>query len=157
MGVRSLTRAFSHGFWSGDGGLAVWGPWLRWRVGVIVVVVGCCGGLFLTTLVVFFFSLITMQTNTAGWTPLQEACYWGQWKIVNVLLNAGANVNHITKKKQNALHVASQGRYGNEGKIVKTLIQAGCKVDQLDEKGRRPLFDARIPLSESLSQSETPF
>ena len=59
-----------------------------------------------------------------------------------MLLNAGANVNHITKKKQNALHVASQGRYGNEGKIVKTLIQAGCKVDQLDEKGWSPLFDA---------------
>lgn len=57
-------------------------------------------------------------------------------------MKAGANPNHLTKKDQNGLHIASQGRYGNEGKIVKKLIMAGAHVDTIDIDERTPLFDA---------------
>ena len=80
--------------------------------------------------------------SAANWTPLQEAAYWGQLKVVKILLNQGSNPNHITTKGQNTLHIAAQGRYGNEGKITKTLIQVGADVNQIDKKGWSPLFDA---------------
>ena len=85
----------------------------------------------------FFHSL-----SLSHYSPLFEASYWGQWKAVDILLKAGANPNHLTKKDQNGLHIASQGRYGNEGKIVKKLIMAGAHVDTIDIDERTPLFDA---------------
>ena len=40
------------------------------------------------------------------------------------------------------MHVASQGRYGNEGKIVKMLVEEGAQIDLPDVTERTPLFDA---------------
>jgi len=85
---------------------------------------------------------VDIENTQAGWTPMFESAYWGQTEAVNLLLKAGANPNHMSKTGQNSLHIACQGRYGNEGTIVKTLITAGAHVDTTDVQDRTPLFDA---------------
>jgi hypothetical protein len=59
-------------------------------------------------------------------TPLQQACFKGNTKLVNRLLKRGANVNAQNGKFCSALHVAAY--YGHVDTIT-TLLEAGANID----------------------------
>ncbi|CRL03930.1 CLUMA_CG017051, isoform A [Clunio marinus] len=74
-----------------------------------------------------------------GFTALQWACYYGQQKILERLVDLGANVNFLAKNYISALHLAAA--YGHH-EIVKYLIAKGAIVNQLDICGNTPLHFA---------------
>ena len=41
---------------------------------------------------------LEVELSFSGWTPLEEAAYWGQSEAASALLKAGADPNHMTKK-----------------------------------------------------------
>jgi ankyrin repeat protein len=64
-------------------------------------------------------------------TPLLSACREGEIETVDYLLNAGANVNYVTKTgKYNALYITALNE--EEIDIFKLLIDAGCDWNQKD-------------------------
>lgn len=74
-----------------------------------------------------------------GWTPLLWASYYGQTRMVQVLLDKGANPNAVTQKKwgkfvpgYTSLLLASY--YGNED-IVKLLLAHKADPSVKDPKG----------------------
>ena len=87
-------------------------------------------------------SLLSIGTdpncNTAG-NPLIGAAVKGHRKVVEILLNAGANTEHVWKYGGTALHWASE--YGQKD-VVQLLLNAGAKVDLADEFGNTPLLRA---------------
>ena len=85
-----------------------------------------------------------LATTSSGWTALHEATYWGKTDLIQVLLDAGAEPNALTSSGQNALHTASQGRYGNEGKAIKMMIEAGTKIDMTDVEDNTPMHSAAM-------------
>jgi hypothetical protein len=64
--------------------------------------------------------------NTAGETALMLASESGNFKLVNLLLKSGANVNAVNKVGDSPLSYANRAR-ANKGDIVKTLENAGAK------------------------------
>jgi hypothetical protein len=59
-------------------------------------------------------------------TPLQQACFKGNTKLVNRLIKRGANVNAQSGKFCSALHVAAY--YGHVDTVT-ALLEAGANVD----------------------------
>ncbi|MCJ1423797.1 hypothetical protein MMC29_001682 [Sticta canariensis] len=80
-----------------------------------------------------FTSKITRLVNAEGGThgnALNAASYWGHEKVVQLLLDNGAEVNAQGGRFGNALHAASSRGYE---KIVKLLLDNGAEVNA---KGR---------------------
>ena len=87
--------------------------------------------------------------NSDGFTPLHVAAMHGQADLVTVLLDAGANVNLVTKTKNvTALHLACQ----NERTVVtKVLLQsANCDIDIQDSSGNTALHYASLASNSKL-------
>jgi hypothetical protein len=59
-------------------------------------------------------------------TPLQQACFKGNMKLVNRLIKRGANVNAQSGKFCSALHVAAY--YGHVDTVT-ALLEAGANID----------------------------
>jgi hypothetical protein len=59
-------------------------------------------------------------------TPLQQACFKGNTKLVNRLIKRGANVNAQSGKFCSALHVAAY--YGHVDTVT-ALLEAGANID----------------------------
>ncbi|XP_077173097.1 ankyrin repeat and SAM domain-containing protein 3 isoform X2 [Paroedura picta] len=76
-------------------------------------------------------SLDLNQRNWGGWTALMYASYIGHDAIVQMLLEAGANVNVPTPEGQTPLMLASS--CGNE--TVAYLLLQGVRVDVRDSTG----------------------
>ncbi|XP_043465025.1 ankyrin repeat domain-containing protein 27-like [Leptopilina heterotoma] len=76
--------------------------------------------------------------NSQGQTALHVACENGHVEIVQLLLDAGANVNVTNKSKgQTPLHLAS---LNNHTKVVKLLLNCGnCNINAKDDSGDTPL------------------
>jgi len=72
-------------------------------------------------------------------TPLQYASEYGHWKCVDILLKAGANVNHASKLGMTALHYAAEN--GNK-ECVRLLLLAGASVNAFCQEGMSPLHIA---------------
>ena len=81
---------------------------------------------------------VTAKT-TARWRPLHIAAYWGQAKIAERLIQAGAGVNVRNGYSRTPLHVAA--RRGHT-KVVKILLEVGAKVDAKDWNAETPLHKA---------------
>lgn len=69
-------------------------------------------------------------TNKSGETPLKYAVRSENDKSVKLLIAHGANVNHIDRKGQSALHVACICR--NNYNIIKILLKNGSDVNVFD-------------------------
>uniref|UniRef100_A0A8C4SW58 Ankyrin repeat and sterile alpha motif domain containing 3 n=1 Tax=Erpetoichthys calabaricus TaxID=27687 RepID=A0A8C4SW58_ERPCA len=77
------------------------------------------------------------RKNMGGWTPLMYAAYIGHHSVVNLLLEAGVNVNITTVKGQTPLMLAAS--CGNE-RIAYSLLQQGAELELTDARGWTALF-----------------
>ena len=80
--------------------------------------------------------------NGVGQTALHVACLWGTHKCVEVLIQAGANVNATNNfSGATPLHCAAQenDRGDQEGRVasLKMLLAAGADVNIRDMRGKR--------------------
>lgn len=65
---------------------------------------------------------ITHLYSLEGWTPLHYAAFYGHSKLVELLIESGANVNLVSKNKElTALHLATTKRHKA---CVETLLKA---------------------------------
>jgi len=62
--------------------------------------------------------------NQAGWTPLDEASYYGALEVVRLLLERGADVEAKNNDGKTALHVAAA--HGHD-KVIELLREHGAK------------------------------
>ncbi|KAI8498787.1 positive regulation of extrinsic apoptotic signaling pathway via death domain receptors protein [Branchiostoma belcheri] len=76
---------------------------------------------------------------SSGNTPLHEAAYGGHVGVVELLLNAGAQVDSRDGLKNTPLHEAAEG--GHVG-VAKLLLKAGAQVDSRDGLKNTPLHKA---------------
>ncbi len=76
-----------------------------------------------------------------GWTPLATACSAGHARVVQLLLDLGAEVNHCTKAGLTPLHSAASG---GRVEIVQALLRAGADVTTQDTSGFTPLHLAAM-------------
>jgi ankyrin repeat protein len=67
--------------------------------------------------------------SVGTFTPIIGAAAWGSWPVVKLLLNRGANVQHLDDNKRNVLHWAA--KQGAPDDIIKSIIDAG--VNPLDK------------------------
>ena len=72
-----------------------------------------------------------------GSTPLMHATEQGSCDVVNILIEAGADVNMCDKVGITALMIAAS--HGDED-CVRTLIAAGADVNQKDDQGTTALI-----------------
>ncbi|KAM9372619.1 ankyrin repeat and SAM domain-containing protein 3 [Phaethornis superciliosus] len=77
------------------------------------------------------------KRNCGGWTPLMYASYIGHDTIVDLLLEAGVNVNIPTPQGQTPLMLASS--CGNES-VAYCLLQQGAELEMKDIHGWTALF-----------------
>jgi ankyrin repeat protein len=88
----------------------------------------------------YVFDLIDMPCRS-NFTPLHIACSNGLLDNVQLLINAGANVNFAsTRSGETPLHIACRLGFV---RIVTELIDAGASIDMKDNKGITPI-DAAI-------------
>ncbi|MBD0866017.1 MAG: ankyrin repeat domain-containing protein [Rhodobacteraceae bacterium] len=74
-----------------------------------------------------------------GWTPLHHAAFASTLEAVQVLIQAGANVEARTNDGETPLHKAA---WFGRPNIAAALLDAGADPDARDEKGYTPLHFA---------------
>lgn len=81
--------------------------------------------------------------DSAGATPLHEACLCGTAPVVRVLIAAGSDVRASNREGATPLHFLAQG-YRLEGAeaIIPLLVAKGAAIDQQDSRNRTPLHYA---------------
>lgn len=80
--------------------------------------------------------LVDIKDESHNNTPLHYATEAGSLKVVQLLLEHGADITSLNSKKQTSLHVAA--RCGHED-IVLLLLASGAEVNGKDEDGTTPL------------------
>lgn len=78
-------------------------------------------------------------TNASGTTALHLACQLGSLEIVEVLIEANANVNARDDSRNTPLHFAAELP---NVKMIKRLLAAGARVNVTNEEGLTPLHNA---------------
>jgi len=76
--------------------------------------------------------------NNNGETPLYKAIFNNSVRtlLMEGLINAGANVNHLNSRKEGVLHYAVRmGRFD----LTKIILQAGSKLTVKGQEGKTPL------------------
>ena len=79
------------------------------------------------------------MVNKYGCTPLHYAAQYGCVRIVEILLQAGADKNAANEHGWTPLHYAA--RYGREA-IIQKFIKAGADKNALTNEGLTPLQSA---------------
>lgn len=85
-------------------------------------------------------SILTNMADEIGHSPLHIAVIYGQLRIVNVLINAGAEVNAVDRlKRLTPLHYAA---FHNHPKIMLFLLSRRADHNMADSDGNLPLHFA---------------
>ncbi|KAK3270123.1 hypothetical protein CYMTET_21463 [Cymbomonas tetramitiformis] len=74
--------------------------------------------------------------NRDGWTPLHQAAYSGQQKIVSALIKAGAKINDKDNDGDTPLHYASAQ---NQSDCITVLAKSGADMEARDKDGESPM------------------
>ncbi|ESN93306.1 hypothetical protein HELRODRAFT_88948, partial [Helobdella robusta] len=97
------------------------------------------------------------KIGSSGRTTLGEACRWGNVKMVDFLINQGANIEQPNPAFQDAtpLNVAVLSK---QPKVVEYLISKGAKVDHVMKDGRTSVIKAKdaddMPMIDLLLQAD---
>ena len=78
---------------------------------------------------------VNKAIGACGLFPLHKAASVGDLKMIECLLDNGADVDVIDKRKKTALHHA----IGSDHSIADLLLSRGSDVDAADDKSRTPL------------------
>ena len=78
--------------------------------------------------------------DAIGFTALFEAARDGSNESVNVLIAAGANVNHISGENALSLTALHLAAIGNHVEIIDALLTAGANPDAIGTMGATPLM-----------------
>lgn len=97
-------------------------------------------GSAITSLVKVF--LTVDPENDLGKTPLIVAAAMGHVQACRVLIDSGAEVNHLDTQRRSALHWAAM-RNDDPG-LISFLLNAGADQELLDHQGKRALDLARL-------------
>ena len=94
---------------------------------------------------------IASREQPYGMTPLHWAARAGSAECANLLLDAGADVNALTKVHRAPLHLAAEA---DKEPAARLLVRRGANVDIQDRKGRTPLhratYEGRVAAAEAL-------
>jgi methionyl-tRNA formyltransferase len=84
---------------------------------------------------------IDLETRTVeGWTPLIIAAYFGAYEVVELLVNAGANINAINYNGTTVLMYAKNNLLKtNDKRIVDLLFEHGVNTELIDNYGKNVL------------------
>ena len=75
-----------------------------------------------------------------GWTPLHLAAMIGHLKCIEILINAGANVDiSSSDNRKTPMHIAALNGHAT---VVQMLIDAGADVNAKDDEGATPMKNA---------------
>jgi ankyrin repeat protein len=79
--------------------------------------------------------------SSDGFTSLHLAAFFGYARVVELLLQRGAEVNPVSRNpmKVQPLHSAAAGRHGE---VARLLVEAGADVNGKQDKGWMPLHAA---------------
>ena len=96
------------------------------------------------------------EYNIDGLTPLHLSVIKGNPKIINLLLEKGANPNALSlSKNQTPLHYSYLNQNDNTDEIIKNLINHGAKENMLDVNHKKPSDYLNLNTSNSLSNSNS--
>jgi ankyrin repeat protein len=101
-------------------------------------------------------SLIAFR-DTDGSTPLHCATWKGHENVVQVLLQAGAEVNAINQNDHwgtTPLHAAA---HANQAKIAQLLLDKGADPKAKDMEGRTPMFHTTFHKAKAVAKLLQPF
>ena len=73
-----------------------------------------------------------------GWTPLHRAVEGGHVRIVELLLEWGADVNARNSVGTRPLHLASQEANEGETEMLELLLKAGANINLRQLGGKTP-------------------
>ena len=96
-----------------------------------------------TVEVLLKFKADVRKRNMKGWTPLESAAAAGSYKCVLRLLDAGAEVNPISKGDDTPLHLAAMKGHTI---VTKLLLERGAKVSSKN-KDKKNALDLAIQYS----------
>jgi ankyrin repeat protein len=81
-----------------------------------------------------------IKEYSQGWAALPCACYYGNLRMVRLLLKNRANINIMGKYEQTPLHWAIRAiNMENQKQIVKLLLEEGVNADHEDIIGQTAL------------------
>ena len=83
--------------------------------------------------------VINSRDKKSGYTPLMSALTGKEKRIVELLIENGANVNVEDKQGRSPLHLACTF---NNLDYCKILIANGANIHKIDEHGNQPLWNA---------------
>lgn len=93
---------------------------------------------------------LTARSQTCvGETPLHVAAVWGDLDAINLLVDAGADINAIGDRGYTPLHEAVE--QGNV-QAVKLLLKRGARADIQNEMAMTPMSIAMLKDAEELVQ-----
>jgi len=76
------------------------------------------------------------EMKTGGWTPLHDAAKHSDSDIIQMMINAGAEVNAKESDGRTPLHIAAEWQ---NIEAARTLLDAGADPDILSFAGLRPI------------------
>ena len=88
-----------------------------------------------------FAGAVIDQTNTYGSTALMRATW--NFRLTEILVEVGANVNILNNYRISALHHASQR---NNADVLELLLKRGADIDEVNDDGWTPLHFACLYL-----------